>query len=236
MTNFKKVTKLNLTYPSLPSVWDGLRIAFIADLHFQERVTPLDREVMQILEAEQPDILIMGGDSVNHYKDWKRAVDWFRQMPATLAKIAVPGNWEYKYDNSIGCYRYYMQKAGFSPLCNSSVCLERDGSSLSVIGFDDVRKGFIDIARAYEDVAADSFILGVCHSPDILIHLDSERFKLLLCGHTHGGQVRIPGYGAIVTSTKLGKKFDFSWGRYGRLQMAYFLSPGSGADHVMLRC
>ncbi|NCC52562.1 MAG: hypothetical protein EOM20_15275 [Spartobacteria bacterium] len=233
------LTRLSLTFRSLPAVWDGLRIAFLADLHFKSRVLPLDRKVMKILCEEEPDVVILGGDNVNRSKDWPAAAEWFGRFPARLAKMAVPGNWEYKhkYKNSIMAFCDYSKKAGFVPLRNASFRLERDGVSLPFVGFDDVRKGIVDPVTACRGTGDDPFVIAVSHSPDILLHLPPEHFNLLLCGHTHGGQVRVPGYGAIVTSTKLGKRFEV--GRYtlgGEHEVYVSRGIGTGDFHWRLFC
>ena len=66
------------------------------------------------------------------------------------------------------------------------------------------------------------------HAPDLMVEASQHEVDLYLCGHTHGGQVRLPGYGAILTSSQLGKRYEMGLYRSGRTQM--YVSRGVGLE------
>jgi len=78
------------------------------------------------------------------------------------------------------------------------------------------------------------FRLLLCHNPDVLLMRERLAFHLLVCGHTHGGQIRLPGIGAVVTSTRLGRKFDKGLFQLGPTQYV-FITQGVGMGEVPLR-
>lgn len=227
-------TELTLKYERLPAAWAGLRVAFIADLHCRSVVTGPMAVVMDYLTQHEPDVVILGGDIVNHRKHWPFTVDWLRKLPGRKLRAAVPGNWEYKRDNSISEFRRQMDRAGFAALVNDAVVLREDNAPLAVAGIDDVRHGVPDIRRAFAAVPPESFVVAACHSPDVLLSLQPRQFDLLLCGHTHGGQIRIPKFGALITSTRLWKRYEMGLYEPEKEHRVY-ISRGVGTGDISLR-
>lgn len=231
----KKIKLEELEIPSarLGAELDGVRIVQVTDIHLSG---PPGRVLLQAADEVarlEPDLLVFTGDAVNRRRAWGEAAAWLRDLPATTAKFAVPGNWDYPR-GGLPAFLEAMDTAGFQALINRTVRVELCGGGLDVVGFDDVRYGNAVIPKGEAGERNGPFVLALCHSPDVLLELHPSRFDLLLCGHTHGGQVRLPGYGALLTSTKIGKRYE--GGFYEPLPGHYVhVSRGLGEGAIKLR-
>ena len=225
---------VRVSYQRLPPALDGLRIVQVSDIHFTFRSSRRYRRLREQIVAASPDVIAFTGDMVNHHRWWDRAVDWIAALPAEIPKVAVPGNWEYRAAGGAGPFRRSMERAGVRPLLNQAALIPVRDGIIQVVGFDDIRYGRFEPDAAFKDIDPDQFVVALCHNPDILLYTDPDRFDLLLCGHTHGGQVRMPRYGAITTSTRLGKRYEA--GRYELAPERYlYVSRGLGEGHIWVR-
>ena len=212
---------------------DGLRIVQVTDIHLSGRPGRLLRRAAEEVARLEPDILVFTGDAVNRREAWPEAARWLRDLPATVARLAVPGNWDFRR-GGLPAFQEAMAAAGFRVLLNQRVRIDFRDTCVEAIGFDDVREGAPEIPSGAEEGKRDHFVLALCHSPDVLLDLHPSRFDLLLCGHTHGGQVRLPGYGAVFTRTLIGKRYE--GGFYEPLPGHYVhVSRGLGEGPIKIR-
>ncbi|MBU0678043.1 MAG: metallophosphoesterase [Verrucomicrobia bacterium] len=229
-----KTVEIEVTIAGLPSAFDGLRVGLFSDLHFSRSAGRREREVAQILADTAVDVLTFTGDAVNRSESWPRAVEWFGTLPDCDLKLAVPGNWDYVRGTTARDYVAHMRDAGFTTLLNASIGLERANARLWFSGLEDPRGGDPDAKRTFKDVTEGACTITLCHSPDILLELDPTFFGLMLCGHTHGGQICLPGYGALYTSTRVGKKYEYGLHEVGRGRYVY-VTRGIGTTGVPFR-
>ena len=114
---------------------------------------------------------------------------------------------------------------------DESVKVEVRGQRLTIIGVTCVHyihDDALSMREAVQHTPSDRFRLLVFHSPDIAPQAAEAGVDLYVCGHTHGGQVRLPLYGALVTSSRLGKRFEM--GRYKLDHMTLYVSRGIGLE------
>ena len=201
------LSRVDIWSPALPRALDGLRILQVTDLHADFRLRRRGRRFLAGVAGLDVDVVVCTGDTVNHERWWPLAVEWLSRLPAAAARLAVPGNWEYRVDGGEDVFASAMRRAGFVPLCNRPHCVQTQGGVLQVAGFDDIRYGAFDPDRALEGLDPGGFILGLSHNPDLLLHLEADRVDVLLSGHTHGGQVCLPRLGALTTSTQMGTSY-----------------------------
>ncbi len=211
-----------LTYTQLPSAFDGLRIAFVSDIHvgpFYSRQR-LDDLVARI-DAWHPDMILLGGD---YAVDSEGAVDFFASQPgfsAPLGVYAVPGNHDRVMpETNLPRMLQAMREAGVTPLCNAVEPVRIDGQTLYLAGVDDYAVGHPDIAEVAASCRAQDFTLFLLHNPDgvpeALSARDSNGAKhwadLILCGHTHGGQVTLFGLRALKDiNWQTGERYRTGW-------------------------
>jgi predicted MPP superfamily phosphohydrolase len=191
----------------LPPALDGFRIALLTDFHAGEH-TPLARvrRACRLAMEAQPHLIALTGDFVSQQTgawlpDTVAALD--EELRAPLGVWAVPGN----HDHIAGIDRYYRsvhRQPNIGDLTNEAIRREHDGASVRVVGIDTAHDGQPHPAAAMEDAAPADFTLLLTHNPDLAE--DACRAvggaDLVVSGHTHGGQVRLPFLGAVLNSAE----------------------------------
>ena len=185
------------------------KLVFFSDLHYWHgRPTRLP-ELVDTINAEEPDWILFGGDLCCHLTDLEPALDGLSALRAKQGKLAVPGNRECAH--SWLPERFWQDtfaRIGFTYLRNEA----KDLGPFLVAGLDAPRHGSprTDILPACRE--AGKPVLVLWHSPDGPAGSSSEDIgDLVLTGHTHGGQFRLPLIGAIYTSSIYGRQFDKGW-------------------------
>jgi predicted MPP superfamily phosphohydrolase len=197
-TKWIEIEKLSLTIPHLPDAFQNLRIVHFSDLHIGLSYDPEDLPtVLDQIQALNPDILCFTGDLVTDDTSMLPAtVPFFKKLQAPFGKFAVLGNHDYRHsaENVMKC----LQQSGFHVLLNSHQIIEKDGSRLAIVGVDDQVEGVPDLEKAWHQQQNIATIL-LSHCPDFADIAAKYPIALQLSGHSHGGQVRLPLIGHIVT-------------------------------------
>jgi hypothetical protein len=135
--------------------------------------------------------------------------------------------------NDVAAMNADLQVRGVVPLVNRAARVQGAGADFWVAGVDDLMEGHPDLAATLAGVPDGALVLLLAHNPDILLDPLVERAGLVLSGHTHGGQVRLPGIGAAHTQgTHLSRRRPAGWFQRGRTSM--FVSRGLG-ESIPLR-
>ena len=202
-----KVERPTLPLPRLPQVFDGLRVAFLTDVHHGPFVG-LDyvRTVVRTALHLQPDLILLGGDYVS--KDAEYIAPCFEALGALRAPLGVHGVLgNHDHWHGLAETRAGMKDAGITEMTNSGVWLTRGSGRLRLAGIDDLWRGTSDVPAAVGDASSTDACLLVSHNPDVAETLKDRRVGLVLSGHTHGGQVVVPGYGAPIVPSRYGQKY-----------------------------
>ena len=202
-----KVERPTLELPRLPAAFDGLRVAFLTDIHHGpfvslDYVTSIVRTTLSL----DPDLIVLGGDY--SYKDAKYirpCFDALARLKAPMGVYGVLGNHDYWH--GLGETREGMQAAGIGELTNTGVWLERGTCRFRLGGVDDLWMGKPDAAPALEYATPDDACLLVSHNPDFAENLRDRRVGLILSGHSHGGQAVFPVAGAPFVPSRYGTKY-----------------------------
>ena len=221
-----EVTKHEVFIDDLPRAFDGYRIAFLTDTHVASFVRRefYDAVVSQT-NAFDPDLILLGGDFVTFNRHIAHMAEVLMSgLRALDGILAVLGNHDYwaKGDE----VKAAMRDKGVDFIINESRTIRRDGAELPVIGIDEVYRGEPDIDAAFANVKPGPCI-GVTHHPDLIDLLDKQRIDLLVCGHTHGGQIRFPFFGAIVIPSRHEGRYAAGFRRVRNVLM--YVSRGIGA-------
>jgi len=171
-------------------------IAVFADTHFSDIYSPYDFErAVDMMNGRNPDLILFCGDLIDNYKSYRGDTEEISRalsrLSAPLGKFAVYGNHDYGGGAS-PAYAGIMEAGGFRVLLNESVAFEH--VKLVLIGLDDFVLGKGDINAVAEAARPDLFNLVFCHVPDVIDELLEYSVDLMVSGHTHGGQINIPGY------------------------------------------
>jgi predicted MPP superfamily phosphohydrolase len=202
-----KVERPELVLPRLPHVFDGLRIAFLTDIHHGP-YTNIDyvTSVVRTTLALQPDLIVLGGDY--SYKEARYIAPCFEALAplkAPLGVFGVLGNHDYWH--GLDQTRAGLQAVGATELTNTGVWLERGGYRFRLGGVDDLWCGKPDVRPALGDATEADGCLLISHNPDFAERLRDPRVGLVLSGHTHGGQAVAPIAGAPFVPSRYGEKY-----------------------------
>ena len=222
-----EVTRHVVEIASLPASFDGYRIAFLTDTHvasFMRR--DLYRAVVAQAMAFDPDLILLGGDFVTWEKHIPLMADvLLTDLHARDGVYAVLGNHDY-WANPKKVVAT-MEERGVRFIINRPVALRRGGDAISLLGIDEVYRGTPDIDAAFSNVDPRVPTLGLSHHPDIIDLLQDRKLDLLVCGHTHGGQIRFPFFGSIVVPSKHEQRYASGFHRVREVLM--YVSRGVGA-------
>ncbi len=199
------VTTHTIELPRLPAAFDGLSIAFLTDFHAGDTASiDFIEHAIARTNALKPDLILLGGDYITkgtRYLPSTREI--LRELRAPLGVYGVLGNHDYWDDPDR--VRSMLAKAGIADVTNSGRWIMREGSRLRIAGVADLWEGNPNLHAALAGVEQDETAILLAHNPDYAMGLADPRVGLVLSGHTHGGQIRLPKVGALVTNSKYGQ-------------------------------
>ena len=194
-----EVVRLRIALPELPDKWVGVRIAHLSDFHAGGSI-PLDllQRAKSIALANAPDIVALTGDFFDAGQRGD-AGDLFTAWPTRLPVFAVLGNHDHRAsDADRALLVNELQAAGVSVLGNRTVQLDLRGYPAWIVGVDDPFSWMMDEQQAFGELPASAeALLYLAHSPVAAKTMPVGRVRLMLSGHTHGGQVRLAPDGRV---------------------------------------
>ncbi len=225
------LTKLTLKSPKLKGA-PPLRVLHLSDFHI-ERLTRREEKVLKWINELRPDLIVYTGDLLSFsYLDDERAradcVQLLSQIHAPLGVYAVPGT--PVVDTPDVQAAICPQTPHIRFLKNEAIEIE-GYPQIQILGLTCTHDPTLDapkLDRACATVPPEKYTLLLYHSPDLMPEASRARIDLYLCGHTHGGQIRLPLWGAVVTSSKYGKRYEM--GRYQDGCTTLYVSRGIGLE------
>ena len=215
---------------SLAPTLDGLRILFVSDIHAGPFVSgrTLENTFRRLLVTE-PDVILLGGDLVTAtVEEFVKSRNAFAMLRAPMGVFAVLGNHDH-YTRDANRLRNMVEDVGIRLLDNRSVALARGDDSLSLAGVDDLVAGRANLEAALEGTEAPVILMS--HNPDVAFDAARRGVALTLSGHTHGGQIRIPGLPVLARQSR----YRLDAGRYRVGAMDLLVSRGLGATGLPVR-
>ncbi len=216
----------------LGRAFDGMRILLVTDTHIDE-FPSLAGEIVRLAESVEYDLCILGGDyNFGYRQESGMAYLRMRELAEGLVRrspvYGILGNHD-KY--AMGAM---LAECGVRMLVNEHAVIERGGERLPLVGLDDCHYyEAADIALAEEGLPEGAFKVMLSHSPEMYRDAAEAGYSLYLAGHTHGGQVCLPGGIAVVSCATAPRRMLRGKWRYGG--MAGYTSRGSGASGVSVR-
>jgi uncharacterized protein len=236
------VSQVRVTLNRLPSGFDGVRIAQLSDIHFNPFMTSdhLDR-VVELTNAQKPDLVILTGDFVTaeHRKRerttraehaWPCA-DVLRRIVSPLGCFAVLGNQDYDTNADVVA-EALSSGSRIQVLRNRAIALERDGTRLWLAGIDNVTAVRAKPEVALRGVPKEECTVVAVHEPDFADEIRKFAVDFQISGHSHGGQVRCPGVGALYLPIGA-RKYPMGHYQIGELQL--YTNRGIGVVGLPMR-
>ena len=198
-----KVERVTVPIRGLPSALAGLRLVQLSDFHFDglRLSQSLLGEALATAQAEQPDLIVLTGDYVTDDPSPIGALcAYLGELRATYGVWAVLGNHDIEWPESRQVVTQAMTQVGIRVLWNQVAYPV--GQGLAVVGLADFWSKEFRPAPVLQSLPPELPRLVLAHNPDSAEVLQRWRVDLQLSGHTHGGQVVIPGWGPLPARTR----------------------------------
>ena len=209
-----------------------VRVLVISDIHAGPFVTveALERTFKRLLTL-QPDLILLPGDFATVcVSEVERAVSALRVLRAPLGVYGVLGNHDY-YTEDTDCVSALLESAGIELLQNRSVTIEHGDARFLLGGVDDLLGGNPDFFQALDGHRTEMPSVVMSHNPDVFPTAVEHGVSLLLAGHTHGGQIRVPGLSVLVRMSR----YRLDEGRFAVGDSELIVSKGLGVTGLPLR-
>lgn len=226
------ITTLEVVTDKLPPEAPPIRVLQLSDFHV-ERITRREREVLALAERLSPDLIVLTGDYLNLSYVYEEAAR--RDARAVLSQLHAPYG-VYAVAGSPPVDPPEAMEALFAGLDitvlrDEGLLLDVRGQTIRLLGVTcswDPVVAAQGLDRSLSTRPEPAFTLLLYHSPDIMPDAAQRGMDLVLAGHTHGGQVRLPLHGAVFTSSVYGKRYEM--GRYQEKQTVMYVSRGLGME------
>ena len=216
-----EVTHVRVATAKLMRGAKPIRIVHISDVHSDPQVR-LEERLPDVIAAEQPDAIVFTGDAINSQDGLAN----FRALMTRLSKIAptyaVRGNWDVWYWRDVDLFG----GTGVVELTDTARPLARSEVWLAGLPYGDEAK----LEQVIAPIPKSAITVLMFHTPDEIERASTLGIDLYLAGHTHGGQVALPLYGALVTYSKFDKRFEA--GRYEVGSTTLYVNRGIGMEGV----
>jgi uncharacterized protein len=230
--------------PVLPPDAEPLTILHLSDLHFLRRDP---RKTRFLASLPSPDVAVLTGDLIGEPEAVEAVVAALRPLRGRIASYFVLGSNDYFVPEPLNYLAYFrrgrkprpgrrsratdliraLESDGWTYVKNRTDGFRAGGSRFEVVGLDDphIKRHDLRVATRRDPGAVG---LAVVHSPDPAPELAALGYDLILSGHTHGGQVRLPVVGALVTNSQMPTRLCMGLSRWGRAYL--HISPGLGTS------
>ena len=225
-----QVRQHTLALPHLPAEFEGFTLLQLSDLHL-DCLPEFPQRLSETLRDLEYDICVMTGDyRYRTHGPYEPALKGLAELRSNIEKevYAVLGN----HDSLVMARQ--IESLDISLLLNEHVPLERAGKHIYLAGVDDPHYFATDnLEKAYENIPDDGVSVLLSHSPEIYRHAAYIGFDFMMCGHTHGGQICLPGSRALIYNSSA-PRFT-SRGAWSYDLMKGYTSAGTGSSVVPAR-
>lgn len=222
------INPVNLTLPRLSPAFDGYKIAQISDIHMGTGMTQ-DRlgRIVEMINSQQPDAVAVTGDFVTHgdIRPYIAALtEPLSKLTPKDVAVAVLGNHDHWTRPAL--IQQVIRDSGMVELSNDVFTIQRGGESLHFGGIDSHWEHLDRIDEVVAKLPMDGAAILLAHEPDFAdISAPTRRFDLQISGHSHGGQIVLPFFGAPIVPA-LGRKYPS--GQYQVGDMIQYTNRGVG--------
>jgi predicted MPP superfamily phosphohydrolase len=228
-----EVTRTDVLIKGLPQGFEGFRIAQISDVHHSRLVSIEEvRRVVELAQGTGADLIVLTGDYTTAYRRYiEPCAEALGALRAPEGVWAVLGNHDHYTDQQLTVRA--LERAHINVLNNANTIIRRGGERLQLAGIDDWSWNGTDWPRALYGLDQKFPTVLLSHQPRVLDVAEAEKVSLILSGHTHGGQLRLPFIGAPA---RFGvEDFKYLRGLYEREGTQLYVSRGTGVIGLPLR-
>ena len=221
----------SISFSDLPQSFDGYRILHLSDTHL-DCLPELATVAVDLLAGIEVDLVALTGDiHGHHHAPISASIGPLAELMTSIGvkdrRLAVLGNHD-PVDMAEA-----LEELGFDVLLNDSIVLMRGDESIVLTGLDDVHRFFTPSALEALSQSPAGFRIALVHSAEVADHASATGYALYLCGHTHGGQICLPGGRPIITHLLRCRHGSVGFWREGN--MVGYTSRGLGVGDIPLR-
>jgi len=227
-----RLEKNEVFFNSLPECLSGFTILQLSDLHI-DGISDGGQRLGEIIQTLHFDLCVITGDfRFMTFFDYEKAM-------ADMETLAVSLQCEHGVVSILGNHDFIemvplLESMGIRVLLNEAVAIERKQEKIWIAGVDDCHFYQVhDLSKALGEIPADGFKILLAHSPELMDEAERAGVQYYLSGHTHGGQICLPGNIPIITNAKCPRKFVS--GSWLYRNMAGYTSRGTGSSGLPVR-
>lgn len=233
-----KIKEYKIVNKNLPNDFYGLKIVHISDIHYGTSYTKKELEkAITVINNINPDIVVLTGDLLDNKTVKEKEtelIELLSKIKVNIKKYAIKGNHDYEYKN----WDNIITKSNFINLNDTFDIIYSKNSKILISGISTNLYGKTTISdkikttKEYLETNKVNYKILLIHEPDFIDKLENKQFDLILAGHSHNGQVRLPIIGAVATPPGSKKYYkDFYKTKKGDL----YISSGLGTSVVPIR-
>lgn len=227
-----QLSETDIFIRDLPEAFEGFRIAQISDVHHSRLVSIEEvRRVVELAQSAKPDMVVLTGDYTTAYRRYiEPCAEALGALVAPEGVWAVLGNHDHYTDPQLTVRA--LERAHIHVLNNANTIIRRGQDTLQLVGIDDWDWNGTDWPRAFHGVDRKRASILLSHQPRVFDLAETENVSLILSGHTHGGQIRLPLIGAPA---RFSKQLKYLRGLYERNGTQLYVSRGTGVIGLPVR-
>ncbi|MCB7303488.1 metallophosphoesterase [Bariatricus massiliensis] len=247
-----KVRHYTVTSPKLKRDMRERRLLFLSDLH-NHKYGEHNEKLLDAVRRQKPDLILITGDMLvsRQGSQWEVAAEFVKQLPSICPVYYANGNHEQrmrenpeKYGTAYFAYKRELEACGVQFLINEKAVLSWDGNSVVITGLEvpdscyfrkkRTRLGLREMERRVGKADEGSYQILLVHQPDFMSVYKAWGGDLILSGHLHGGIIRVPGLGGVI-SPQMGLFPKYSGSLYREEDTRIVVSKGLGTHTVNIR-
>lgn len=226
--NILTLTRIDLKFQDYP-LDKTIKILQLSDLHYDDNGV-IYKKTLRAIRKENPNIIVITGDFIGERRN-RKVVKFCKQLVEPKRPIyAIMGNWDHKYPGGIKELKKVLSELGITVLVNSNVEIY---PHFYIAGTDDPYFGYANLKKTFKGIPQNTFTVLLTHIPDIVYDAIKYKPNLILCGHTHGGQVKVPFVKAAYVPSKYGTRFLEGMFKVEGVYM--YVNRGIGESHLHIR-
>lgn len=231
------LTRVDVPVRGLPEVLNGFEIIHLSDLHLRG-YGPYEQTLIRALRTETARVVVITGDFLGSPEGAAALIPLLMEIGRDRIMFGVLGNHDHKPPVNTQALARDLARIGVRLLVNDADVITHRGHRLHLVGVDDPHTQRADVTKAFSALPAPlgnerEPVIVLAHSPDIYYEAAAAGADLILAGHTHGGQICLPGGYPVTTNTRLGRKFARGLVNDGTTPI--FISRGIGTTKLRMR-
>lgn len=232
------LTRVEVPVPHLPEALDGIEIIHLSDLHLTS-YGPYEQDLLRALRPLPARVVVITGDYLGGPGGAQALIPLLMEIGRDRIMLGVLGNHDYRPPVNTAALARDLARAGVRLLVNDAAVVVERGHRLRFVGVDDPHTGRADVEKAMAALPPPlgdqpEPVVVLAHSPDVFPDAERAGADLILAGHTHGGQVCLPGGFPLLTNTRrVGRRFARGLVDVGETPM--FVTRGIGTSAIRLR-